>query len=128
MSGGSDRRVVTAWIERWGFATLVGSAAVVGFVVAVTVAVPTNVPAIALRAAPVYRLEVGAALFAGLYLASMAFVLALRNHAFAEIGTSGMRAHDLGRLSELAVADRRAFDDLAALTAELRKDVGDGED
>lgn len=116
------------WIERWGFATLVGFATVLGLAVAATVAVPADIPTVALRAAPVYRMEVGGALFSGLYLASMAFVLALRNHAFSEIGTSGVRAHDLGRLSELAVADRRAIDDLAALFAELRKGAEDGGD
>lgn len=58
----------------------------------------------------------------------MAFVLAFQNRGFTEIGTGGVRAHDLGRLPELAVAERRALDDLAALIAELKKGAGDGRD
>jgi hypothetical protein len=80
---------VRAWIERWGFAMLVGSAMVLGFVVGATVAVPTDIPAIALQAVPVYRLEVGAALFVGLYVVSMAFVLALRNRGFPRSARAG---------------------------------------
>ena len=128
MTEGPENKAVKAWLERWGFATLVGSAVVLGLIVGVTVAVPADIPTIALRAAPVYRLEVGGALFTGLYLASMAFVLALRNRGFSEIGTGGVRVHDLGRVPELAVADRRAIDDLEAVIAELRKGAGDGGD
>jgi hypothetical protein len=113
-------------MERWGFAVLVGCAAVLGSMVALTVAVPMDVPAVALQAAPVYRLEVGGALFGGLYLASMAFVLALRNRGFTEIGTSGVRAHDLGHLPEAIVADRLALDELAAAAAELKEGSRDG--
>lgn len=105
---------------------LVGLAVALGLMAAATVAVPADIPAVALQAAPVYRLEVGGALFTGLYLASMAFVLALRNQGFSEIGTSGVRAHDLGRLPELAAFDRRAFVHLAALIAEVEKGDGDG--
>jgi hypothetical protein len=45
----------------------------VGLVAAVTVAAPPDVPAIALRSASVYRVEVGAAVFLGLYIAMMVF-------------------------------------------------------
>ena len=117
---------VMAWMERWGFATLVGFAVVLAFVVGATVAVPGDIPTVALRAEPVYRLEVGGALFAGLYVVAMAFVLALRNRGFTEIGTDGVRAHDLGRLPEAIVADRLVFEDLAAVIAELRKGARDG--
>ena len=72
---------MTAWITQWGFATLVGFAAVLGLVVGTTVEVPADIPAVALQAAPVYRMEVGGALFAGLYLVTMAIVLALHNRA-----------------------------------------------
>lgn len=115
-----------AWMERWGFATLVGSAVVLGLAVGATVAVPAEIPAVALQAAPVYRLEVGGALFIGLYLVSMAFVLAMRNHGFSEIGTSGVRAHDLGRLPDALAAERHAIAELAALMAKPEKGADDG--
>jgi hypothetical protein len=128
VTGRRDRRAVRVWISHWGFATLVGAAAVLGLIVGTTVAVPADIPAVALQAAPVYRVEVGGALFAGLYLVAVALVLALHNRGFSEIGTDGVRAHDLGRLPEAVAADRRLFDDLAAVVAELRKgphDAGD---
>jgi hypothetical protein len=106
----------------------VGSAVPVGLVAGLTVAVPVDIPAVALRAAPVYRLEVGAALFGGLYVVSMTFVLALRNRGFTDIGTAGVRAHDLGHLPEAIVADRRALAELATLIAELKEGSRDGGD
>lgn len=45
-----------------------------------------------LQAAPVYRLEVGAACFAAFYLATMALMLAFDGRGFAEFGTKGLRA------------------------------------
>ena len=60
--------------------------------VAITVTPPADLPSVALRASPVFRVEVGAAVFIALYLATMAFVLALHNRGFTEIGTSGVRA------------------------------------
>ncbi len=45
-----------------------------------------------LQAAAVYRLEVGAASFALLYLAAMTFILALDGKGFVEFGTQGFRA------------------------------------
>jgi hypothetical protein len=119
---------VRTWVERWGFAVLVGVAVSVGVTTGVTVGVPGDVPSFALQAAPVYRVEVGGALFAALYLGPMALVLAFRNQAFTEIGTGGMRAHELGRLPEAIEADRRALDDLAALTAEIGRVGGDVDD
>jgi hypothetical protein len=123
-----DRRAVRAWIQDWGFAVLVGAAAVLGLIVATTVAVPADIPGVALQAAPVYRMEVGGALFAGLYLVTMAIVLALHNRGFSEIGTDGVKAHDLGRLPEAVAADRRTFAAVAALVAELREGTDDGRD
>lgn len=123
-----DRGAVREWISHWGFATLVGAAAVLALIVGTTVAGPTDIPAVALQAAPVYRMEVGGALFAGLYLVAMAIVLALHNRGFSEIGTDGVRAHDLGRLPEAVAADRRTFNDMVALIAELRKGAHDARD
>lgn len=95
----SGRRVAR-WVERWGFAVLVASAIGVAASVASSVTVPSELPGLALRAAPIYRLEVGAAIFLGLYLASMTFVLALNNRGFSEIGMRGVKAQDLGRGAE----------------------------
>ena len=121
-----DKRAVKAWMERWGFAVLVGTAAVLGFVVGATVTVPGEIPAVALQAEPVYRLEVGGVLFAGLYMVAMSFALALRNRGFTEISTGGLTAHDLGRMPEAVVADRRLFDELAAAITEIRGGARDG--
>jgi uncharacterized membrane protein len=82
-------------VVRWGFAVMVGVAISAGIAAGVTVATPADVPSIALRAVPVYRVEVGAAVFFGLYLAAMALVLAMHNRAFTELGSGGVRAQDL---------------------------------
>ena len=63
--------------------------------VAVIATTPAGVPGFALQAAPIYRLEVGAAMFTGLYLPAMALVLSLHNRGFTEIGTRGIKARDL---------------------------------
>jgi hypothetical protein len=83
---------------RWGFATMVAVAIAAGFAVALTVVPPGDVPAFALRASSVYRVEVGAAVFFGIYIAAMALVLAMHNRGFTELGTGGMRAQDLAAL------------------------------
>jgi hypothetical protein len=80
---------------RWGFAAMVSVAIVVGVVTAATVAPPEDIPSIAMRAVPVYRVEVGSAVFLGLYLATMALFLAMHNRGFTEIGTGGVRAQGL---------------------------------
>lgn len=72
-----------AWIARWGFSCLVGGAAVGSAYLAWKVAVPEQVPDLALQAEAIYRIEVGAAAFLGLYLTAMAFVLSLNNRASA---------------------------------------------
>jgi hypothetical protein len=100
---------------------MVAVAIVVGFTVALTVSPPVEVPAVALRAVPVYRVEVGAAVFLGLYIATMAFALALRNRGFTEIGSSGFKAQDLAAVSEDAVSGDVSME----LLAELREEVDD---
>jgi hypothetical protein len=79
---------------------MVAIAIAVGFAAAATLTPPSGLPTVALRALPVYRVEVGAAVFFGLYLATMALALALHNRAFTEIGTSGFRAQDLADAEE----------------------------
>ena len=87
-------------VVRWGFAAMVAVAIGAGIVAGATVATPADVPSIALRAVPVYRVEVGAAVFFGLYLAAMALVLAMHNRAFTELGTGGVRAQGLAAAEE----------------------------
>jgi hypothetical protein len=78
----------------------------VSLTVAVTVPAPTELPSVALSAVAVYRLEVGGALFIGLYVAAMAFALAVQNRGFTEIGSGGVRAQDLSAtLPELIAAN-----------------------
>ena len=72
-----------------------------------TVDIPADIPGVALRAPAVYRLEVGAAIFVGLYLVAMAFVLALQNRGFTEIGTGGIRATSLASKSLTAERSSR---------------------
>jgi hypothetical protein len=83
------------WIGRWGFAILVSLAALAAACVGWKVEVPSEVPDFALNAAAIYRVEVGAATFLGLYLVAMAFVLALNNRGFSEIGVHGLKAQDI---------------------------------
>ncbi len=89
------RRLIELLVVRWGFAAMVAVAIAVGVFAAATVAIPADLPSVALRAVPVYRVEVGAAVFFGLYLGAMALVLAMHNRAFTELGTGGVRARDL---------------------------------
>jgi hypothetical protein len=94
------------WLARWGFALMVAGAVVVGFAVGFAVTPPATMPAVALNAEAVYRLEVGGALFVGLYVAAMAFALAVQNRGFTEIGSGGVRAQDLSAtLPELIAAN-----------------------
>jgi hypothetical protein len=86
---------LAGWASRWGFAALVGLGAVVGLAVAASVDPPAEIPSFALQATAVYRVEVGAVLFAAIYLTTMALVLALNNRAFSEIGMSGIKAQSL---------------------------------
>jgi len=108
------RTLIQLLAVRWGFAAMVGVAVVTGVVAAVTVAPPPNLPSIALGALPVYRVEVGAAVFTGLYLGATALFLAMHNRAYTELGTSGIRA------SALAAEEDAEFEEL---TLELMEEV-----
>lgn len=62
-------------------------------------------PDFALNAAALYRVEVGAATFLGLYLMAMAFVLALNNRGFSEIGANGLKAQDINSTAQNAITE-----------------------
>ena len=109
-----------SWLTRWGFAVLVGAGTVVAVWAAATIGPPAEIPSFALQAEPVYRLEIGAAVFAGIYFASMALVLALNNRAFSEIGMSGVKAHDLVDDEEKRVV-REGKEAITALRAMVEK-------
>lgn len=90
-------------------------AVVAGMMAALTVVPPSEIPAFALQAVAVYRVEVGAAVFLGLYLATMALVLAMHNRGYAEIGTGGIKAQGVAGVS----ADEFVMDLLAELADEI---------
>jgi hypothetical protein len=92
------------WLRDLGFPLLVLAALAASSYLAASVQVPKSIPDFALKAAPMYRLEIGGGCFAVLYLAAMAFVLALGGRGFAEIGTRGLRATELSG----AIGERRA--------------------
>jgi hypothetical protein len=115
------RRLFWLLLVRWGFAVLVAVAIAIGLLVALTVAPPPDVPAVALQAPIIYRVEVGAAVFLGLYLATMAFALALQNRGFTEIGTGGIRARELSEASQYAAAEQAEME----LISELKDEVDD---
>ena len=114
------------WASRWGFAVLVGFGAVAAIWVTCAVDPPAEIPSFALQAAVVYRLEVGAAVFAAAYLASLAFVLALGNRGFSELSATGVRAHDLGTSAvDQAVEDHdEILGGLVESVRELREESG----
>jgi hypothetical protein len=91
-----QKQRATGWLVRWGFAVLVALAALGSVLIAATVATPVEIPGFALQAAPIYRLETGAATFVGFYLLAMALVLSFHNRGFTEIGMRGISARDLG--------------------------------
>lgn len=97
------RRLIELLVVRWWFAAVIAVAIAIGFVAAMTVTPPSDLPTLALKAIPVFRVEVGAAVFLGLYLATMAFALALHNRAFTEVGTNGFKAHDLAAAEEESI-------------------------
>jgi hypothetical protein len=107
---------------------MVGVAGAVGFLVGVTVAIPAEIPDIALRAVPVYRLEVGGTIFVGLYLAATASVLALRNRAFVEFGSGAVKAQDLGDLSNTLLSQEHAMEILSGILYEMRVSRDDREE
>lgn len=91
---------------------MVGTAILVAFVTAASVKAPVDIPTVALRAASVYRVEVGGTVFLGLYVGTMAFALALRNRGFTEIGSGGIRAQDLAAASDEVAAEVDASSEL----------------
>lgn len=129
MSCGDESARAWRWISRWGFAPAVAIAVLVGLAVAVTVEIPADLPSVALRAAPIYRLEVGGALFAGLYIATMAFFLALQNRGFTEIGPGGVRAQDIAVVPDIMVAQEESMAVVGEMIDEWRqlRDVRDEE-
>jgi hypothetical protein len=108
------------WLARWGFGILVVAAACAAVWAGLSTPPPVEIPDFALRASAIYRLEVGAVVFAALYLASTALVLALNNRAFTELGTGGISARDIGREEESAT-----LRGLEANTELLRQIVAD---
>jgi hypothetical protein len=106
---------------------MVAVSAVIGAAIAVTVAIPSEVPAIALQAKPVYRLEVGGAIFVGLYLLATAIGLALQNRAFTEFGSGGVRARSLRDLPAGLDEHEVALESLTEIVQDLRKTRGDRE-
>ena len=103
-----------------GFAALVAATIVAGLVVAITVGPPTEIPTVALRASAVYRVEVGGAIFLGLYIATMAFALALQNRGFTEFGAGGVRAQELAAVSENEDAEDFSIELLEEVMGEVR--------
>lgn len=87
-------------IRHHGFPVLVVAGLAAAAYLAASTTVPHPVPAFALQAIAVYRLEVGGACFAVFYLATMALVLALDGRGFAEVGTKGLRAVKVTRTTD----------------------------
>jgi len=114
-----DRYLFRLWLARWGFGLMVAVAMAVGVIAALTVSLPIEIPTIALEAAPVYRVEVGAAVFGSLYVASMAFALSLHKRGFTEIGSGGVRAQDLETVSAGALSEEATMEVLMDLTGEM---------
>jgi len=92
------------------------------------------VPDYALQAAAVYRLEVGAACFVVIYLAAIAFFLALDGRGFAELGTRGLKAAQIIRaaddddqvtLAEQIEVNRNLERELDDVKADLQSAVDD---
>lgn len=115
------REDIGTWLARWGFACLVLAAIAIGGLIAWKAAVPSPVPNFALRAAAIYRVEVGAAAFLGLYLVALAFVLALNNRGFSDIGTSGLKAQDIAnRAQQRGIAEqKRALEGINTMVRDL---------
>ncbi|HWN73129.1 MAG TPA: hypothetical protein VNN15_04910 [Solirubrobacterales bacterium] len=109
------------WTGQHAFAIAVGLAALVAAYLAWSAVVPQQVPDFALRAKPVYRAEVGAAVFLGQYLVIMAFVLALNNRGFSEIGVKGLKADEMGSRNRQGVVEEheQSLSDLWEVTDEF---------
>jgi hypothetical protein len=118
------RTLITLLAVRWGFAAMVTLGIVVGVAAAATVALPEDIPSFALRATPVYRVEVGTAVFFSFYLATMALVLAMHNRGFTELGANGVRAQDLAAVEDVASEDLalELMDEVRALQIQVNGD------
>jgi hypothetical protein len=118
------RTLITLLAVRWGFAAMVTLGIAVGVAAAATVALPEDIPSFALRATPVYRAEVGTAVFFSFYLATMALVLAMHNRGFTELGTNGIRAQDLAAVEDVASEDLtlELMDEVQALQIRMNGD------
>lgn len=88
------------WLRDFGFPLLVLVDLVGSAYVASSARIPESVPDFALQAASVYRLEVGSACFVIVYLAAIAFFLALDGRGFAELGTRGLKAEQVIRAAD----------------------------
>jgi hypothetical protein len=119
------RRFIELLVVRWGFAGMVAMAIAAGAVAASTVTPPADLPPVALRAVGVYRVEVGAAVFFGLYLATMALVLAMHNRGFTEIGGGGVKAQALAGVSEDNLVVRDLLMELASEIEDLESRLED---
>jgi hypothetical protein len=91
---------IVAWVAQWGFAILVALGVLASAYLAWKAPVPAPVPDFALKAPAIYRIEIGAGAFLGLYLVTMAFVLALNNRGFSEIGVNGLKAQDMANKAQ----------------------------
>jgi hypothetical protein len=98
--GLTGKQKVVSWMAQWGFAVLVASGVLAAVYLAWASDVPKPVPDFALKAPAIYRIEVGAGAFLGLYLVTMAFVLALNNRGFSEIGVNGLKAQDMANKAQ----------------------------
>ena len=127
-------RGVRAWIRDFGFPFMVLLDLVGAAYLAASARIPTPIPDFALQAAPVYRLEVGAACFVVVYLAAIAFFLALDGRGFAELGTRGLKAaqiiraadgDDQATMAEQIEVNRNLERELEDVKADLQSAVDD---
>lgn len=100
MGQGEESKESQSLIARWGFAVLVAIGVLAAGYAAWKVSVPQAIPDFALKSEALYRMEVGAGTFLGLYLIAMAFVLALNNRGFTDIGFNGLKAQDMANKSQ----------------------------
>ncbi|HEX6456680.1 MAG TPA: hypothetical protein VF009_09205 [Solirubrobacterales bacterium] len=112
---------------------MVGELVASAFVTA-GLSVPAVVPDYALRAVALYRLEVGGACFAIVYLLGIAFFLALDGRGFVEFGTRGLKAEQIVRevgdeqevtLAEHLMSIGNTRENLRALEAALKDVIED---
>lgn len=81
----------SAWLQSYGYASLVLLAAAAGALLGIRTEVPEPVPDFALQAEAIYRLEIVLAGFLGFYLICSLFVSALNGHGLTQLGPGGVR-------------------------------------